>query len=65
MKRSNINTLGELIDVLNDKKLMGLRNLGEITAREIKTKIIDYGYNELNDKEKKEFLAEVIELNSK
>ena len=44
---------------------MGLRNLGEKTAREIKTKIIDYGYNELSDKEKKEFLAEVIELNSK
>lgn len=65
LKRSNINTLGELIDILNDKKLMGLRNLGEKTAREIKTKIIDYGYNELNDKEKKEFLAEVIELNSK
>ena len=65
LKRSNINTLGELIDVLNDKKLMGLRNLGEKTAREIKTKIIDYGYNELSDKEKKEFLAEVIELNSK
>ena len=65
LKRSNINALGELIDVLNDKKLMGLRNLGEKTAREIKTKIIDYGYNELNDKEKKEFLAEVIELNSK
>lgn len=64
LKRSNINTLGELIDVLNDKKLMELRNLGEKTAREIKTKIVDYGYNELSDKEKKDFLAEVISLNS-
>lgn len=27
LKRSNINTLGELIDALNGKKLMDLRNL--------------------------------------
>ena len=65
LKRSNINTLGEVIDVLNDKKIMSLKNLGERTAREIKTKIINYGFNALSEQDKKAFLSEVVELNSK
>ena len=55
----------DVIDAMNDKKLMTLRNLGEKTSREIKTKIVNFGYASLSDKDKKEFLREVIELNSK
>lgn len=64
LKRNNLNTLGDIIDIMNDNKLMYLRNLGEKTAREIKTKIVNYGYESLNEKEKKEFLLEVIKLNA-
>ena len=65
LKRSNLDSIGDVIDAMNDKKLMSLRNLGEKTSREIKTKIVNFGYASLNDKDKKEFLREVIELNSK
>ena len=65
LKRSNLDTIGDVIDAMNDKKLMSLRNLGEKTSREIKTKIVNFGYASLSDKDKKEFLREVIELNSK
>lgn len=65
LKRSNLDTIGDVIDAMNDKKLMSLRNLGEKTSREIKTKIVNFGYASLSDKDKKEFLQEVIDLNSK
>lgn len=65
LKRSNLNTIGDVIDAMNDNKLMSLRNLGEKTAREIKTKIVNYGYESLSEKEKKEFLLEVVKLNAR
>ena len=65
LKRSNLNTIGDVIDAMNEKKLMTLRNLGEKTSREIKTKIVDFGYNALSEQDKKEFLFEIIKLNSK
>ena len=65
LKRSNINTLGELIEMLNEKDIKSLRNLGEKTAREIKSKIINYGYESLSEYDKKAFLLEVVELNTK
>lgn len=65
LKRSNLNTIGDVIDAMNEKKLMDLRNLGGKTAREIKTKIVDFGYKALSEYDKKEFLIEIIKLNSK
>ena len=65
LKRSNLDTIGDVIDAMNDKKLMSLRNLGEKTSREIKTKIVNFGYDSMSDKDKKGFLREVIDLNSK
>ena len=65
LKRSNLNTIGDVIDAMNEKKLMTLRNLGEKTSREIKAKIVDFGYNALSEQDKKEFLLEIVKLNSK
>ena len=65
LKRSNLDTIGDVIDAMNDKKLMSLRNLGEKTSREIKTKIVNFGYDSMSDKDKKDFLREIIDLNSK
>ena len=65
LKRSNLNTIGDVIDAMNDNKLISLRNLGEKTSREIKTKIVDFGYNALSERDKKEFLLDTIKLNSK
>ena len=63
LKRSNLNTIGDVIDAINDKKLAGLRNLGEKTAREIKTRVVNFGYDSLSERDKKEFLADIVEIN--
>ena len=63
LKRNGVNTLGDAIDALNDGRLMNFRNLGLKSYVEVKTKIIDYGYNALNENEKKAFLADIVEIN--
>lgn len=63
LKRSNLHTIGDVIDAINDKKLSGLRNLGEKTAREIKTKVVNYGYDALSERGKKEFLSDIVDMN--
>ena len=63
LKRSNLNTIGDVIDAINDKRLSGLRNLGEKTAREIKTKVVNFGYDSLSERDKKEFLSDIVEIN--
>ena len=56
-------TLGVLIDALNEGKVKGLRNLGRKSFREIQTRILVYGYEKLNQKEKQQFFDDLIEEN--
>ena len=63
LKRADIMTLGVLIDALNEGKVKGLRNLGRKSFREIQTRILVYGYEKLNQKEKQEFFDDLIEEN--
>lgn len=65
LKRSNLNTIGDVIDAIQHNELIALRNLGAKTVRDIKTKIVNFGYDALSDRDKKEFLLEVVKLNSK
>ena len=65
LKRNGVNTLGEAIDALTDGRLMSFRNLGRKTYIETKAKIIDFGYNSLSEKEKKIFLMDIVEINTK
>ena len=64
LKRNGVNTLGEAIDVINGDGLRCFRNLGQKTSAETKSKIINFGYNALNEKEKMEFLRDIIEINT-
>ena len=63
LKRADIMTLGVLIDALNEGKVKGLRNLGRKSFREIQTRILVYGYERLNQREKQEFVEDLIEEN--
>lgn len=63
LKRADIMTLGVLIDALNEGKVKGLRNLGRKSFREIQTRILVYGYERLNQREKQEFFEDLIEEN--
>lgn len=63
LKRADIMTLGVLIDALNEGKVKVLRNLGRKSFREIQTRILVYGYEKLNQKEKQQFFDDLIEEN--
>ena len=63
MKRANIFTIGQTIDLIADDGLLQIRNLGKKTQNEIKTRILNFGYERLTDREKKCFFHEVVKRN--
>ena len=65
LKRNNLHTIGDVIDAIQHNELITLRNLGAKTIRDIKTKIVIFGYDALSDEDKKAFLLETVKLNSK
>ena len=64
LKRAGIFTIGEIIDLIADDGLIRIRNLGKKTQNEIKTRIMVFGYERLNEKDKKYFFYDVIERNA-
>ncbi len=63
MKRVGVFTIGEVIDLIASDGLLRIRNLGKKTQNEIKTRIMVFGYERLNEKEKKRFFYDIIERN--
>ena len=61
LKRSGINTIGELIEMINSQKLPSVRNLGIKTVSEIKATLLQYGYDKYDDEEKKLFLKNIAD----
>ncbi|MBP3322142.1 MAG: hypothetical protein J6M12_07280 [Clostridia bacterium] len=64
LKRAGLTTVGQVIDCIASGELPRIRNLGKKTISEIKTGIMEFGYQALSDKEKKEFLLDVVERNT-
>ena len=63
LRRSNVKTLGDLIERLNEGAVKNIRNLGNKSYSEIQTKILVYGYERLNDSEKTGFFRKLLENN--
>lgn len=63
LKRSGVNTIGELIDVIQGDGLMKIRNLGRKSMVEIKTKILEQGFRDLSEQEKVSFFEFLVENN--
>ena len=64
LKRAGVNTIGELIDIIQGDGLMKIRNLGRKSMVEIKTKILEQGFMDLSEREKTKFFEYLIENNS-
>jgi len=64
LKRAGVNTIGELIDVIQEDGLMKIRNLGKKSMTEIKTRILLTGFQELSETEKKHYFEYIIENNT-
>lgn len=63
LKRSGLNTVGDVIDAINNKTLITLRNLGRKTHREIIINVVDLGYSHLSDDQKIALLNDIIDKN--
>lgn len=63
LRRAGINTLGELIDRMNQGELKCIRNLGAKSYSEIQTKMLVYGFETLSEGEKKAFFYDLVENN--
>ena len=65
LKRCGAMTVGELTDIImSDSGISKVKNLGKKSISEIKTKLLNLAYNDLNDKERLEFWHKFIELNA-
>ena len=63
LMRSEISTIGQLIDGMNQGNIRSIRNLGEKSYREIQTKLLVYGFERLSEKEKETFYSQLVEEN--
>lgn len=65
LRRAGIKTVRELIDGLNEGRIKSIRNLGAKSFREIQTRILVYGFEQLTEKEKRDFILNLIESNAR
>lgn len=60
LRRANITTVGELVDLAMDGRINQLRNMGIKTIREIQTKLLCFAYHQAAPAWRKEFIEELI-----
>lgn len=65
LKRSGLFTIGDIIDAVAQDRIMNIKNLGAKTRNEIKTRLLVLGYENSTVTEKKKFLIDVIERNTR
>ena len=63
LKRSGADTVGDVIDALADGSIRKVRHLGIKSLVEIQLKVLELGYESLTDRERKEFIIDVISRN--
>ena len=63
LRRAQIETIGVLVDALNNESVKGIRNLGRKSYSEIQTKLLVYNYENMSDKKKEAFFISVIDNN--
>ena len=63
LKRANLHTVDKIIDAMQEGKLLTIRNLGKNSLAEIHVKIYEFGYSKLNERARKEFVRNLLELN--
>ncbi len=64
-KRVEIVSIGDLIDALGEGRLVGVKNLGEKSINEIKTRLLNLSYEKMSESEKILFIWDLIDKNMK
>ena len=63
LMRANCKTVGQAITAINQQSLQGMRNLGRKSIAEIRSLIVEYGYKQLSETRKREFLLNLLQVN--
>ena len=63
LKRTGINTIEQLVDAINNDKLTIIRNLGVKSIGEIRAKILEFGYENLSEQNKRAFISNLVDIN--
>ena len=63
LKRAGVFTVGQAVDLIAEDGLLRIRNLGKKTQNEIKTRILAFGYDRLQENEKRQFLRTALVKN--
>ena len=65
LMRAGCQTIGQAITAINENKLPAVRNLGVKSIAEIRRLVLEYGYSQASDRAKKDFLRNLVRLNTK
>ena len=65
LMRAGCKTIGQAITAINENKLSAVRNLGVKSIAEIRRLVLEYGYSQSSERRKKEFLRNLVSMNSK
>ena len=63
LKRAEINNVSQVIDAMQEDSLWKIRSLGKSSRAEIHVTIYEFGYYNLTEREKKNFVKTLLDLN--
>ena len=63
LKRTGMMQVRDIVEAIEDERLLKVRNLGKTSYSEIQTKLLALGYSKLSAIEKKQFFCDLLDLN--
>ena len=63
LKRTGMMQIRDVVEAIEDERLLRVRNLGKTSYSEIQTKLLVLGYSKLSAIEKKRFFYDLLERN--
>ena len=63
LMKAGLKTVEHVIDAIHEDTLLKIRNLGHNSRAEIRMRVCEFGYDQLSEKGRKQFVQNLIELN--
>jgi len=63
LKRTGMMQIRDVVEAIEDERLLRVRNLGKTSYSEIQTKLLVLGYSKLSAMEKKQFFFDLLDRN--
>ena len=63
LKRTGMMQVRDIVEAIEDERLLKVRNLGKTSYSEIQTKLLALGYSKLSAIEKKQFFYDLLDRN--